>query len=247
MTQFSIDTMQSALILGLGDIGLGLVHEIRERNPGCRIFATVRGSSPSKEVPQGVKIIEHDPLDIDSWERLTAVLKESTDRLDLILSTWGFLHDDVVKPEKSLRDIDIEHMQKSFSLNAFTAPLAAKYLNVFLDQKQPNVFCFLSAKVGSISDNRMGGWYSYRASKAALNMFLKSISIELQRKKKATSVMAIHPGTTQTRLSSPFLKGFNLKVWHPRESAAHICDVLEKSYSEGTGLFKNWNHETLPW
>lgn len=243
---FNYDNLEHVLILGLGDIGRALSWEIKQRNPQCSIIGTVRSGSYAGDHACS-QVIELDPLGESSWKELVSVLKEKTDKIDLIIATWGYLHDQQFEPEKSLRDINLEYMAKSFSINAFTAPLSAQHLHPFLSQKTPSVFCFLSAKVGSISDNRLGGWYSYRASKAALNMFLKSISIELTRKKKLTSVMAIHPGTTETKLSAPFLKNFNLKVWPAKESAKHICNVIESSYPQGTGLFKNWDHTDLTW
>jgi NAD(P)-dependent dehydrogenase (short-subunit alcohol dehydrogenase family) len=241
----SISSLQNVLILGAGDIGQALCLEVLKRSPSCHVYMTSRKAIDGFSNNDKVTLINHDLEKAETWQEVVTNISAPT--LDLIISTWGFLHDDHHKPEKSLRDINFETMSKSFHINAMSAPLAAHHFEAFLAKDKPSAFVFLSAKVGSIADNHLGGWYSYRASKAALNMFLKTISIEWARKKIPVSVMAIHPGTTQTRLSRPYLKSSSLKVWQASESAIHICDVIERSYGEGTGLFKNWDHTTLPW
>ena len=244
---FQLKKIEFAAVFGTGELGAALIDKILERNPHVYIFAIKRKESSFSHIFKRVHVIDHDPLSESSWEKLVSDMKKVTERLDQVISTYGLLHNENIAPEKSLKDIELNSMIESFQVNAMTAPLLAKYLYPFFSKKTPSCMSFLSAKVGSIGDNRLGGWYSYRASKAAMNMFVKNIAIEFERKKLQTSVMSIHPGTTESKLSKPYLKNFNLKVWKPDQSAEHILDVIEKNYGLGVGLFKNWDDSNLPW
>ena len=178
-------------------------------------------------------------------KELSTTLINENIKLDLLVNTIGFLHDEIRSPEKSLRDIDEEHFAKSFFVNATLTALIAQHFLPLFDRKREGAFVSISAKVGSISDNRMGGWYSYRASKAALNMILKNISIELQRKKSLTKVLSIHPGTTDTYLSKPFTKNTPYKLHQPIESARNILNVIFSNDSR-SGSFYSWDGSELP-
>ena len=130
-----------------------------------------------------------------------------------------------------------------------TVLLAQVYKNFIKDANNP-VFAALSAKVGSIEDNRMGGWYSYRISKAALNMTLKNIAIEYSRLNKKSCVCALHPGTTDTKLSEPFMRTAQkkYKIHSPSETAQHMINVIEKGQqARETGVFYSWDGQKLPW
>lgn len=166
---------------------------------------------------------------------------ESLPQIDLCINCVGTLEVEGRGPEKSLRDINFEDLTQIFRVNSFVTPLWAKYLKTKFSKESPSIFAALSAMVGSIEENKVGGWYGYRASKAALNMFIKTISIEFERSRLKTSVVAIHPGTTKTKLSEKFLTGVKHKVWEPEEASKNILNVLEKCPHEGTGLFRNWD------
>jgi NAD(P)-dependent dehydrogenase (short-subunit alcohol dehydrogenase family) len=240
----SLSHINRVLILGDGGIGYALAEEINSRNPKAQIHISSRQIKKNSS-----KFILHflDPLKESSWQKFIIELREQTTTLDLVISTYGVLHNlEGIKPEKSLREIDIDKMIEVFSINAFTAPLVAKNLEPFLNSSKESHLIYLSAKVGSLQDNGMGGWYSYRASKAALNMFMKNISIEFSRKNLKTKVYSIHPGTTVTKLSEPFLKSSNLKIWSSEETAKHILNTIYSTNSS-TGSFLNWNGEVLPW
>jgi NAD(P)-dependent dehydrogenase (short-subunit alcohol dehydrogenase family) len=168
-------------------------------------------------------------------------------QFDLVINCVGFLHDQETQPEKSLRDINIADLQKNFLINSIVTPLWAKYLKRKFSKTDASVFATLSAMVGSIEENQIGGWYGYRASKAALNMFIKNIAIEFERSRLKTSVISIHPGTTHTDLSEPFSQGVKHKVWQPVEAAENILNVLESCSEEGSGLFKNWDGRKIEW
>ena len=121
-----------------------------------------------------------------------------------------------------------------------------KHFLPLLDKDQKSIFATLSAKVGSISDNRYGGWYSYRASKAALNQMIKTASIELKMKNKNAICVAIHPGTVTSKLSKPFQKD-NLKIQSNEESAKNITEVIGGLKMSDSGLFFDWNGSIINW
>lgn len=240
-----LSNAKEVLILGNGGIGKSLGKEIKRLNPTSNIHITSRRIKSNNDSIQTHLL---DPLKESSWQKFILELKEETERLDLVISTYGVLHNpEGLKPEKSLKEISMDKMIESFSINAFTAPLIAKNLQSFLSSKEESVLAFLSAKVGSLSDNKLGGWYSYRASKAALNMFMKTISIEYSRRKMNTKVLSIHPGTTLTKLSEPYLSGSSLKLWSPEDTAMHIIETIESSSHFDSGSFLNWDGSELPW
>jgi len=133
-------------------------------------------------------------------------------------------------------------------VNSIGAVLLAKHLMPLLRHKEGSIFASISAKVGSIGDNRLGGWYGYRASKAALNMFLKTISIEYSRRCPKTIVVALHPGTTDTRLSQPFQKNVPPGKLFPVEKTVNLLlDVLASLKLADSGEFFSWDGSRLPW
>lgn len=140
----------------------------------------------------------------------------------MILNTVGVLHSSTLGPEKSLREISFATLTESFQVNAFLTPLIAKHAKPCLDRKGPFLMAALSAMVGSIADNSSGGWYSYRASKTALNMFIKNISLEFKRSFPESIVLAIHPGTTDTGPSRPFSKNVKHQIWTAEQTAQHL-------------------------
>ncbi len=245
---FSIRECEHALILGAGAIGSALAREIHRINPGCRIFATKRVFSPCPEnLPESARVLELDPRSERSWSYFAQALKEETSKLDLIVCAFGVLHNENVRPEKKLEDITLEGLTESFTVNAFAPVLAAKNLLPFLSRDRTSVFAFLSARLGSISDDHLGGWHSYRASKAALNMFVKNIALEFKNRRLKTVALAIHPGTTDSKLSRPYLSGTGLKVWTPEETAGHLVEVIEAADPKHTGHFENWDGSELPY
>ena len=151
-------------------------------------------------------------------------------------------------PEKKLGDLNLHQMQETFAINTFGPAMLLAYFVPLLD-KQRSIFAFLSAKVGSIGDNRLGGWYSYRASKAALNMLVKTASIEVKRSNPEALLVAVHPGTVQSKLSQPFAKksGAGPQA-RPAPLASHeILAVLDQLKADESGSFVAYNGEHLPW
>jgi len=155
--------------------------------------------------------------------------------LHLVIDATGFLHDQRFQPEKSLRQIDAAHLAYSFAINATGPALLMKHFLPRLARNERAVFATLSARVGSISDNRLGGWYSYRAAKAALNQLMHTAAIELARTHKLAICVALHPGTVDTGLSGPFAKA-GLDIQTPAQAAGRLVAVLDSLTPQQTGL-----------
>lgn len=168
--------------------------------------------------------------------------------LDLVIVANGILHDEGLMPEKALRDLSAKNFHRVYEANTITPALIAKYFLPKLNRDQPSIFAALSARVGSISDNQLGGWYAYRASKAALNMIIKNAAIEVGRRNKHAIVVGLHPGTVNSDLSKPFQsKVADGKLFTPDYSAEKLLDVLGNLSPEQTGKCFAWDgKEVLP-
>ena len=166
--------------------------------------------------------------------------------LRLVMVTTGFLHGGGFEPEKALKQLDADHMAKAFAVNVIGPALLMKHLLPLLAPQGKSVFAVLSAKVGSIGDNRLGGWHSYRASKAALNQIVRTTAIELQRRRPEAICVALHPGTVATPLSAPFGKA-GLAVQTPAECAGRLLAVVDGLGAEASGGFFNQHGGALPW
>lgn len=234
---------------GARGIGLGFIKYLTKEFPHLELHVTTRKKTTElNQIQQllGSNVTVHrlDPSNEDEIEKLSKSFENKS--VDFIINCIGLLHDEEIEPEKSLRSIDFEKMQKSFSINASITPMVAKHFDSKLS-KTLSLFTTISAKVGSIEDNRMGGWYSYRASKAALNMFLKCISIEFDRKKKNCIVLSLHPGTTITELSKPFIQKTHYQLHQPEATAENLIKVIQGKSMADNGKFFAWSGEELPW
>ncbi len=156
--------------------------------------------------------------------------------LHLVIDATGFLHDDRFRPEKGLQQIDPAHLAYSFAVNATGPALLMKHFLPLLARNERAVFATLSARLGSTADNRLGGWYSYRAAKAALNQLMRTAAIELARTHTQAVCVALHPGTVATDLSAPFSRS-SLEVQTPAQSAARLLTVIDALTPDQTGLF----------
>ena len=163
----------------------------------------------------------------------------------MIVAT-GYLHTAGTGPERAWSQLDAAYLQRVFLVNAIGPALVMKHFFPLLATQSRVEVAFLSAKVGSISDNALGGWYGYRAAKAALNQLVKTASIELTRKNKQSICVALHPGTVDTALSAPFAKA-GLNVRPPEEAAADLLRVLSSLDASGTGLLWDYRGELIQW
>lgn len=201
-------------------------------------FTTVLGLSRSID---GFDITEE-----TSVAAAAAKIGETGMPVRLVIVATGILHDDVMQPEKSLRQLDAAHMARSFAVNAIGPMLVAKHVLPLMPREGKAVFAALSAKVGSIGDNRLGGWYSYRAAKAALNQFVHTTAIELGRTRPDAICVALHPGTVDTPLSAPF-RSSGHPVEEPDFAADRLLRVIDGIGPEDTGLLMDHTGLPLPW
>jgi len=177
-----------------------------------------------------------------------AELSAQSEPLDLVIVANGTLHSVDIMPEKSLRDLSAAKFQHLFNVNTITPALIAKYFLPKLNSTNRSIFAALSARVGSISDNKLGGWYAYRASKAALNMMIKNTSIEIARKNKNAIIVGLHPGTVDSELSKPFQRNVAAdKLFTPEYAVQKFLEVLENLIPSQTGKCFAWDgSEILP-
>ena len=166
--------------------------------------------------------------------------------LRLVLDATGFLHGAGYSPERSLRALDPAHMAHAYAVNAIGPALLMKHLCPLLPRQGRSVFATLSARVGSIGDNRLGGWHSYRAAKAALNQLVRTASVEVGRSHPEAILVALHPGTVATPLSQPFSKS-GLAVRPPEEAAADLLRVVAGLRPADTGGFFDQAGAAIPW
>lgn len=237
------------VILGAGGgLGQALSLEVLKQYPDDTVYAVSRQPQPQALVHERLmysQLADYSDASLAPW---VAAFDESGESLQGVISTVGMLHDEETFPEKKLSDIEANNLIKLFEVNAVKPLLALQAFTPILDKQQTQFWVQLSAKVGSIEDNYLGGWYAYRASKAALNMMLKTAAIELKRTHKRLVVAAIHPGTTDTRLSAPFQQRIPAeRLYTPALSAQRILAVIEQLTPEHTGELWHWDGTRLPY
>lgn len=225
-----------AVVIGAnGGIGEALFVQLTGLGTFSRVIGLSRRSSPA------IDLVREET--VAGAARMVA---ETRLPLRLLFNAAGFLHGEGMAPEKSIRQLDAAHMAHAFAVNAIGPGLLMKHFLPLLPQNGKAVFATLSAKVGSIGDNHLGGWYSYRASKAALNQLVRTAAIELRRRAPEAVCVALHPGTVATALSRPFAKT-GLSVQTPREAASRLIRTIERFGAESSGGFFNQHGEPLPW
>ncbi len=222
-------------------IGRALAEHYAESDSVDQVIYTWRSQEPSFDSPK----IQTMQLDL-TCEDAVAKTMSDIDKLDGVINAMGFLHDESHKPEKAIARFEPNGLLRSIELNTLPTALLAKHSKKLLKASPSGVFAAISAKVGSIEDNRLGGWYSYRASKAALNMLLKTLAIEWRVGLPNTCVAALHPGTVFSPLSEPFT-GRNHSPVTPAESASNLKQVLDQLTPDKTGRFWSWDGTELPW
>ena len=242
-----IDRWQgTALVVGGGGIGTALIEALGSRAPGLQRVVTHRPGSAQAPLP-GVQHLELD-LTLDaSLDTLAGQLRQLPP-LRLVINTAGLLHRGELQPEKRLARLSRRNLEQSFAVNAFGPVLLAKALEPALARELPLHFASISARVASIGDNQLGGWYSYRAAKAAQNQLLRTLAIEWQRRFPLACISLLHPGTTATPLSAPFQAGVAAeKLFSPQRSAGHLLAVIEGLTPGESGRFWAWDGQPIPW
>jgi NAD(P)-dependent dehydrogenase (short-subunit alcohol dehydrogenase family) len=224
-----------AVVFGAGGgIGGALVEAVQAAGNFKHVVSFSRSTSPAIDL-----------LDEGSLERAAAFAADLGE-LRLVIDATGFLHDDRQGPEKSWRHLEAANLARAFALNAIGPALIMKHVLPRLPRSGKSVFATLSARVGSIGDNRLGGWYSYRASKAALNQLVRTAAVELGRRSPNAICVALHPGTVATALSAPFAANV-LEVHPPTAAARHLLAVVEQLTVDANGGFFDWRGQPLPW
>lgn len=235
--------LRSAAVFGAsGGIGGALVKELARRG------VIVRAGSRSGNAPD-LPGVTGFSFDLDDEAGIAAAAEAMRDTpLDLVLVTTGILTlPDGTGPEKSLRMIDPAAMDRVFRLNTIGPATIAKHILPLLPRDRRSVFAALSARVGSIGDNRLGGWHSYRASKAALNMLLKNFAIELARTHDRAIVAGLHPGTVDTALSGPFQPNLpEGQLTAPHDAARNLLSVIDGLTPADSGHVFDWKGKRIP-
>ena len=246
----------TTLIAGIsGGIGLAMAEHELSRDSDIPIIGVSRNASQSEGAltlqashPDRVTLID---ADVGDQERLGTALENHIHgeaRIRKVIFAIGVLHGAELFPEKRLEDIRPQSMMQSYETNTLGFLLLIQALIPWLRHKDPKLIAAISAKVGSIGDNEFGGWYAYRCSKAALNMAVRTLAIETRRRLKPATVVALHPGTTETNLTAPFQQSLaRLQVHSPADTANNLWQVLDGLTPEDSGTFLNWDGTTLPW
>ncbi len=238
-------------------IGLAMVEQLLESPDVELVIATSRDPEGSDALTElrgrangRLVLVPMDVTDDGSIARCAETVRGHTDSLDGVINTAGILHDAErgLGPEKRIEQLDPGALEASFRVNAFGPMLMGKHFFALLRHKRPAFFASLSARVGSIEDNHLGGWYSYRASKAAQNQFTRTFAVEAARRARSLRVLALHPGTTDTDLSAPFQRNVpEGKLFSTAFVAERLLDVIANTDVSDSGSFLDWDHQSIPW
>lgn len=246
----------NALVIGASQgIGLGFVHHLLQQPQIKTIYATYRSKDSAvgllalaAQHPERISCIA---VDITQEVQIAACcdqIQTEGNLLQWVINCVGILHAGDLQPEKGLRQLNAEQLTRYFQVNSIGAALWAKHLLPLLKHDDRSIFATISAKIGSIGDNHLGGWYGYRASKAALNMLMRTASIEYRRRSPQTIVVTLHPGTTDTQLSKPFQRNVPPeKLFSVDRTVTQLLAVLDGVNTEDSGQFFSWDGSKLPW
>lgn len=248
----------NALIVGAnGGIGLGFVKKLLHDESIAKLYVTYRRQNQDSTVElldlartyaQKLRCFSLDLTDESQISQTVERIKQETSHLHLAINCVGILHQGKLQPEKSLKSLNSEQLLRYFQVNSISAALLAKHLLPLFRHRDRSIFATISAKIGSIGDNYLGGWYGYRASKAALNMLMRTAAIEYRRVSPQTIVVTLHPGTTDTQLSQPFQKHVPPeKLFSVERTVTQLLNVLETLNEGDTGQFFSWDGTRLPW
>lgn len=236
-------TKNIAIIGASGAIGNAFLHKISSLYPEANISAFSRQISKiePKDKLKTVNYYDINYQDENSLEQAAKIAANGSS-LDLVIIAIGTLHDEDIMPEKALKELSAKKFHHLFEINTITPALLAKYFLPKLNRNNQAIFAALSARVGSISDNQMGGWYAYRASKAALNMIIKNAAIETARRNKEAIIIGLHPGTVNSALSRPFQSNVPAgKLFTPEFAATKLLEVLNDLRPADSGKCFAWD------
>jgi NAD(P)-dependent dehydrogenase (short-subunit alcohol dehydrogenase family) len=232
----SLENGYTAVVIGAsGGIGSGFIDHLRG-DPRCaRVFGLHRRSEPPIDITD-----ERSVADAATWLQATAPT------VHLMIDATGALSLDARRPEKRLTELDPQIMARLFAVNATGPALLLKHLGPLLPRRQRGIFATLSARVGSIEDNRHGGWISYRASKAALNQIVRTAALEMRWRQPHVVCVGLQPGTVDTRLSAPWYSGDGSDLLTPIEATRRLLEVLNGLGADASGGLYDHAGERIP-
>lgn len=263
------------IIGGTGGIGQDIIQQLLQANSNSsdndnesnlnnndtidsiKVFATYHRRDPASTknilAADNLHWLSVDVSSENSIQKMAAEIEQHSTHIDWVINCVGLLHNEQMQPEKSLRQLETEMFLQSMQVNALASLLIAKHVKPLLAKAtrsvdNPAIYATISARVGSISDNQLGGWYSYRMSKAALNMGMKNLSIEWGRALKNICVVVMQPGTVNTQLSAPFQGNVaDGKLFTPDYSSKRLLEVLGTMTAAQSGSFVDWAGKSIPW
>jgi NAD(P)-dependent dehydrogenase (short-subunit alcohol dehydrogenase family) len=232
-----------ALVVGAsGGVGGALMRCLLDAPDVERVTAWSRTALCAQHPKLSVR-----SLDIVDERQISAAASAIVQPLHLIIVATGLLHDGEIQPEKTWRALNAEALQRTFAVNTIGPALVAKHTLPLMPRHGRAVFAALSAKVGSIGDNNLGGWYGYRAAKAALNQILRTLSIELATRRPDAICVGLHPGTVDTALSQPFQSDATRdRMFSPEVSARHLLSVIDRLSPADSGSVRSWDGSVIP-
>lgn len=230
------------VIVGYGGIGSGVLDRVLQRTEVERVVVLSRSiheyADPRVQFKQG---------DVNCPETLADIFAGVCNPC-CVINTIGFLHGDEFRPEKRLADVSKDALLHSIEVNTYSTIVLAQAIERSFSRKQAVALVALSARVGSIGDNRAGGWLSYRVSKAALNMAVRTISVEWRRTRPLSSIIAYHPGTVDSQLSTPFQASVpEGKLFSSAQAGKYLLDVIKQLETDDSGSFKAWDGSDIAW
>ncbi|MEQ8651288.1 MAG: SDR family NAD(P)-dependent oxidoreductase [Kiloniellales bacterium] len=237
------DRIRVALIGASGGIGSALADSLESCSSVSRVIRLSRKPDSLSD--------DRLALDLEDEASIAAAakaIKSTVGDLHLVIVASGLLHrGEGLQPEKTWRNLSAAPLEAAFRINTIGPALVAKHFLPLLARERKTAFAALSARVGSITDNELGGWYAYRASKAALNMLIKTLAIELARRNPDAVCVGLHPGTVDSALSKPFQRGVPAKqLFSPQRSARHLLQVLDGLQPDDSGGLFAWDGQRIP-
>lgn len=230
--------MTTAVIIGASG-GIGAAIEAALRDEGA--FDTVLGFARSYDGERHIDLLD------ESTIAAAAAQVAKGPAPTLVIVATGLLHDGERGPEKALRELDPDWLARQFAINAIGPAIVAKHFLPLMPKTGRCVFAALSARVGSISDNKLGGWYGYRAAKAALNQLIRTLAIEEKRRNDRAIVVGLHPGTVDTALSKPFQGNVQPgRLFDTERAALQLLDVIEELKAPDTGKLFDFEGKEVP-
>jgi NAD(P)-dependent dehydrogenase (short-subunit alcohol dehydrogenase family) len=231
-----------AIIGSSGAIGNAFVEHYLKDNSIQNIFTFSRNAA----VHSSNKVSSFE-IDVESQDSIQKAAQQIQDHIiDRVIIASGILHNESFGPEKSIKDLNYETFAKVYSINTIGPALIGRYFIPLMNKNEKSVIAFLSARVGSISDNKTGGWYAYRASKTALNQIIKSFSIELRRTNPNAIIFGLQPGTVDSELSEPFKR--NVKegnLFTPEYSVLQLKNIIDTASPSDSGKLISWDGEEI--